>query len=327
MQVIGIYVHPLKSARAVALTEAQTDAFGLQHDRRWAVCSAGSEADGNTATCVTQAKQPRLALIQPELTAAALRLTATDHPMGELLLPYPKRDRGDDDGVEEKLIELRHEDMVGAARHCGQRAAEWISTFLQAPSENLFIACFEPSAPRCQIDNPAWCRGLSARIGFQDLSPLLVTNAASLAALNAHLPSPVPMDRFRANIVLGPLAATGSEPVAWDEDFWAELAVGSGPDGEPSMVLRADFPCARCSIPTIDQTTAQRTKGYEPTNTLRRIRAAVDADRFGTSPLFGAYFSHGAVVGARIAVGDRVVVRARSEGAVARPGDGQAQAP
>jgi uncharacterized protein YcbX len=85
---------------------------------------------------------------------------------------------------------------------------------------------------------------LQSLVGFADGFPLLVISQASLDELNARLPVPVPMDRFRPNLVID-----GAQ--AYAEDHWQRLRIGSS-------VVSLVKPCSRCAIPGIDQQTGQR---------------------------------------------------------------------
>ncbi|MFM9031374.1 MAG: MOSC domain-containing protein, partial [Opitutaceae bacterium] len=67
---------------------------------------------------------------------------------------------------------------------------------------------------------------------------------------------PVPMDRFRPNLVVA-----GATPYA--EDTWTRVRIGS-------VVFRCAGPCARCLVTTTDQATAER--GVEPLRTLAGYR-------------------------------------------------------
>ena len=74
--------------------------------------------------------------------------------------------------------------------------------------------------------------------------------------LNSRLESPVPMNRFRPNLVV-----RGCEPFA--EDTWNRIKVG---DVELAVVK----PCARCVVTTIDKDTLAQSK--EPLKTLGNYR-------------------------------------------------------
>ncbi|MFN7832763.1 MAG: MOSC domain-containing protein, partial [Bacteroidota bacterium] len=95
--------------------------------------------------------------------------------------------------------------------------------------------------------------------------PYLIIGAAALNELNRQLTEPVPMNRFRPNIVF-----TGGN--SHDEDRWSDLHIGNQP-------FRCVKPCARCVMVTTDQATAQ--KSAEPLKTLSQYR------RRGNKVLFG----------------------------------------
>jgi uncharacterized protein YcbX len=121
-----------------------------------------------------------------------------------------------------------------------------------------------------RLSNPRHA-GPDRLVGFADGYAFLVVSEASLAQLNSRLERPVPMDRFRANIVV-----RGCEPFA--EDGWGEFAVGAAR-------LRMAKPCGRCQVTTTDQSTGEVT-GPEPLATLSAWRM---------SPEFGACFGMNAV--------------------------------
>jgi uncharacterized protein YcbX len=93
-------------------------------------------------------------------------------------------------------------------------------------------------------------------VGFADGFPLLLATTASLEDLNARLTVPVPMNRFRPNVVV-----EGCSP--WEEDGWTQVTVGQVP-------FRVAKPCGRCVIITTDQRTGER--GVEPLRTLATFR-------------------------------------------------------
>ncbi len=106
---------------------------------------------------------------------------------------------------------------------------------------------------------------------FADGYPLLLANAASLAALNDWLlesgDEPVPITRFRPNVVV-----EGAAP--WAEDGWigGRLRVGE-------VVFKAISLCDRCVVTTIDQETAE--KGKQPLRALGQHRNIDQGLMFG----------------------------------------------
>ena len=93
-------------------------------------------------------------------------------------------------------------------------------------------------------------------------------SSASLADLNSRLEKPVPMDRFRPNLVID-----GCEPYA--EDRWRKIAVGEA-------VFRFAGLCARCSVTTVDQASGRRTSA-EPLDTLATYRQKENGVVFGVN--------------------------------------------
>ncbi len=94
------------------------------------------------------------------------------------------------------------------------------------------------------------------RVGFADAYPVLLATRASLADLNARLAVPVPMSRFRPNLVI-----EGGAP--YEEDRFGRVRIGD-------LGFRMPKRCARCSVTTVDQLTAE--VGKEPLRTLAKYR-------------------------------------------------------
>jgi uncharacterized protein YcbX len=96
---------------------------------------------------------------------------------------------------------------------------------------------FDPRSRRRSDSN--WTGDADAYSRFADGFALLAISLASLADLNARLERPLPMNRFRPNLVLD-----GLEPYAEDE---------LGDFGSDRVRLRRVKPCTRCRITTTDQ--------------------------------------------------------------------------
>jgi MOSC domain len=67
---------------------------------------------------------------------------------------------------------------------------------------------------------------------------------ASIDDLNGRLEQPLPMNRFRPNIVV-------ADCNAWAEDTWERLAIGSSntaAEGAHKLDFHAVKPCARCTV-------------------------------------------------------------------------------
>ena len=106
---------------------------------------------------------------------------------------------------------------------------------------------------------------------FTAASPVSIGNVASLDALNAKLESPVPMDRFRLNVIVEGLDAHA-------EDSLSEIKGAS-------VRLRHVTPAERCVIVSTDQRTGERDRS----DLLRSLPKKAKADRFGSGRIFGTY--------------------------------------
>ncbi|MEY2721494.1 MAG: hypothetical protein RL597_939, partial [Pseudomonadota bacterium] len=123
---------------------------------------------------------------------------------------------------------------------------------------------------------------------FPDGYPLLVCTLASLADLNRRLPSALPMNRFRPNIVL-------DGTTAWEEDQIKELRIGDAG-------LKLVKACTRCAVTGIDQQEGQ--KGLSPLPVLQEFR--FDAQQRGVTFGQNARVARGA--GSLLRVGDAVQI-------------------
>ncbi|MFO1410878.1 MAG: MOSC domain-containing protein, partial [Steroidobacteraceae bacterium] len=167
----------------------------------------------------------------------------------------------------------------------GDAAADWAS---RAIGTDCRVLRFDPR--RARLSPAQWTGDIAAPNQFSDGFPLLVVNRASLEELNGRLGVPLPMNRFRPNLVLDGLAP-------WDEDRIGELAIGE-------VRLRLVKPCTRCSITTIDQQDGTPT-GQEPLQTLRSYRfdAALRGILFGVNAIIVAGVGATLAAGAEVTVG------------------------
>ena len=215
-----------------------------------------------TGRFVTQRELPRLALIEPAVTGRSLLMRAPGMPQLEIALDL----RG---GVARATV---WRDTL-PVRDQGDEPAAWLSSYLDVA---VRLVRFDGQTRR--YCNPEYVGTSGAHTGFADGYPLLILSAASLDDLNRRLAEPLPIDRFRPNIVLA-----GVE--AYDEDYIAEIECGP-------VKLKLVKACTRCRITTTDQSTA--TVGTEPLATLASYRhnRALDGVTFGMNGIVTAGFGH-----------------------------------
>jgi uncharacterized protein YcbX len=173
---------------------------------------------------------------------------------------------------------IRIWDDVVHATDLGDEAARWISSFLGADCRVVFMPddVVRPVDPRYAQPGD--------RVGFADAYPFLLISQGALGELNRRLKSPLPMNRFRPNLVVD-----GVPPHA--EDGWARIAIGG-------VMFEVVKPCARCVVTTTDQETGER--GHEPLRTLATYRRTNGKVHFGQNLIHQG--------GGELRVGDAVEV-------------------
>lgn len=233
MRVTGLFFYPIKSCAGTALEQATIAARGFVEDRAWLV----TDADG---VFQTQREMPRLALIHPQVTDDGLVLSAPAMPP----LAVDRRADG-----ARRTVQVWNDPCTTVDQ--GAEPAVWLTTFLGTPCR--LVRMLDDFV---RATDPAYSVGLQGQVGFADGYPFLLMTEASLADLNSRMTAPLPMNRFRPNIVV-----TGSEPYA--EDGWRHIRIG----GITFAVVK---PCERCVITTVDQATAATAR--EPLRTLASYR-------------------------------------------------------
>lgn len=260
IRVQSLFVYPLKSGAAFERDHLTFDRLGPVGDRRWMAVDLSGQF-------ITQREAPRLATVRASFDELGrLRLEAPD------LEPYSHFE------AQSRETQATIWKSTLDALDIGDRAAEWLS---EALGTSCRIVRAGPSHQR-PVD-PARTSQDDIHMSYVDSAPILAISEASLVELNSRLDTPVPMDRFRPNIVI-----EGAD--AFAEDGWAGLRIG---EAEFRFVKR----CPRCKIVTLDQRTGE-SHGAEPLKTLASYR------RDGTKVMFGAYFTPTVAQSPAIRVGD-----------------------
>ncbi len=236
-------IFPLKSCAPLPLRVAEVERRGLRYDRRWIV----TDANGRF---LTGRQHPRLTLLRVVPDRDALDVTAPGMP--PLRLEQP--------GAGDRTEVTVWANTV-AALPAGDAADAWMSAFLGMPAHLAYMddACVRPV-------NPDYARP-DDEVSFADAFPLLLISEAALDALNAKLASPVPMLRFRPNLVVA-----HTTPHA--EDSWKRIRIGAV---EFDLVK----PCSRCVFTTVDFERGAFDPSGEPLRTLTTYRRGERGVTFG----------------------------------------------
>ncbi|RZK19905.1 MAG: MOSC domain-containing protein [Hymenobacter sp.] len=246
----GLFIYPVKSLGGISLPAADLTPQGLRHDRRWLIVDERNRF-------LTQREHAEMALLAVEAAYNGFLLRHRQRPdLLPLYIPFEAT-------PEKTLFVTIWDDMVFAWRGAPE-ADEWLSDALGRACKLVYMSDMvrrdvEPDKPEL---NPA-----GTLVSFADGYPYLLASEESLAKLNAQLAEPVPMDRFRPNLVVRGAAADA-------EMQWINFQVAGN-------AFRSVRGCGRCIVTTIDQQTAQKNPATEPLRTLATYR------KQGSKILFG----------------------------------------
>ena len=244
--VTGIFRYPVKSCAGEELGTAEIISTGIKHDRELLVVTAVETSRYPQGRFLTQRELPRMALIKPHVTDDALFAGAPG--MSPLTIALVKE--GD---VQEVTI---WDDRVAVIDQ-GERANEWFSQFLQTDVKLVRM-------PDAAVRNVGeFAPRAEDQVRFADRYNFLFLSEDSLADLNQRLVEkglePVPMNRFRPNVVLD------GSGIPYAEDMMQRVEI----DGVTFNMVK---PCGRCEITTTEQTTGIRSSLQEPLRTLAQYR-------------------------------------------------------
>jgi uncharacterized protein len=282
--VTALNVYPFKSCAGIRLDEARVAPSGLEHDRQFMLVDDRDDF-------VSQRKVPELALITPTLGAASITLAAP----GMTDVEVPLEIEPDD----ERLVVATVHDKPVAGQIVGEELNEWFTTFLPRYKRHRRFRLLRVREDRPRHVTERYRRPeASNRVGFADGHPLLLATEPSLARLNEELEEPVPMNRFRPNIVVD-----GAALAPYDEDFWTRVRIGE----LSAFVVKASD---RCVTTDVDQDTAATGKAVR--RALRTRRGVNAHDESNTGVFFAQNLNHVYEPGITVRVGDRLRVLDRS---------------
>ena len=241
-----IWIYPVKSLGGIRLTSSKVMEKGLAFDRRWMLVD-------ETDTFMTQRIHSIMALFKLSIQDSAFKISFK----GEfILLPFIH-------SVVPKEIKTKVWDDEVITFEVSESYSLWFS-------ERMGIKCKLVSFPE-ENSRPVdpYYKINDENVSLADGYPLLIIGQSSLADLNSRLENPVPMDRFRPNLVFN-----GGEP--YEEDSWKYFTIGKNK-------FAGVKPCSRCILTTIDQQNGE--KGKEPLATLAKYRQRENKIYFGQNVL------------------------------------------
>lgn len=268
----ALTIYPLKGSQGVPVEALEVRRGGIVRDREIMFAKDGEN--------FAQRDHPEVARVRVGLRYnGRIVLTSSDGERFE----HDVRQDGDD-----VPIKILFNDII--TRDQGDEIAAWACRALGTDGIRVV------SLPR------PWDRWIPlpefARIDgkpqhqLYDVAPVLLANQASLDDFNRRTPEPVPIDRFRANVVVEGLDA-------YVEDDIETLS-------SASAELRFVTVCERCVMTTTDQDTGER-RTKEPIKTLSSYRRR--DEKYASGVVFGTYMTAGSE--GLLRVGDRLEVNLR----------------
>jgi len=266
-----LWTYPVKGCQGVAADAVEVTRMGIPGDRDFVLWKDGKLVD--------QKETPQVASLAADV----------DRDRGVLRFCHSER------GV--YVHEIRREGAVRKAAWVldefetvdqGDSVAGWLSTVV-----GMEVRLVSPGAPwKINFPIPQMQRvHEEPKQRFFAASPVSLANRASLDDLNGRLETPVPMDRFRMNVVVDGLGP-------YQEDRLDSLS-------NEQVELLQVTPAERCIIITTDQKTGERPKS-DLMKVLAQYRLKEEKDRFGSGLIFGNYMTVGRE--GTLRVGDRLIV-------------------
>ncbi len=267
-----IRIYPIKSLGGVKLQNSRLTERGLQWDRRWMLLDEKGHF-------MTQRQIAGMSLLEVSLHRGHLEVR---HKTKNL--PPLQISKNIDNPAES--IEAPIWEDTSSAFLVNPEADSWFS---EALNQNCRLVFMPDESKRTATGKTS---GRIQKVSFADAYPILLAGQASLDDLNNKLEEPVPMNRFRPNLVF-----SGGKP--FEEDSWHAFTINN-------IRFWAEKPCARCLVTTIDQQTA--IKGKEPLATLAKYRNSDGKIMFGQNLMYEP--------GGIVKVGDQIKVESYKEAPV-----------
>ncbi|MEB2781623.1 MOSC domain-containing protein [Algoriphagus sp. C2-6-M1] len=239
-----LYIYPIKSLAGVRLTEAKVEERGFELDRRWMLVD-------KTGQFLSQRTFPHMARLHVTIGVDYLSVCHISKPDDFVHIPIAE------EGDEISSVTVWDDEMP--ARLVNLEIDSWFSKVLGMHVRLVKM----PLSTERKVDPRYAVNGES--VSFADGMPYLLIGQESLQDLNSRLEAPVPMNRFRPNIVF-----SGGNPFA--EDSWGKIQIGE-------LDFQVVKHCARCIMTTVDQDTG--VKATEPLKTLATYRKVSNKILFG----------------------------------------------
>ena len=261
LTVSELFIYPIKSLGGISVSSAKVTRRGFEYDRRWMLVDSANR-------CITQRELPSMALLQVALSAEGLKVYHKKNKQSQIIIPFIP--------TSEKHVTVQIFEDTCDAIFVSDLIDEWFTQMLSLKCRLVYM----PDSSLRMVDKEY---GRNNEItSFADAFPFLIIGQSSLDDLNSKLIEPLPINRFRPNMVF-----TGADP--YMEDVMEQFTINN-------IIFFGVKLCARCTIPTINQDDGS--KSNEPLKTFASYRQKNNKVYFGQNLLAKGFGS--------IKVGDKI---------------------
>ena len=324
----SLYVHPIKSCRAVRVEEAEVLSTGLKYDRSFTFAESYDGVRSTGWNFITQRKYGQLANICVEIWVPDSESNdhSSDQPNvlseGVLRVQYPVLDNGNTafktfeipyNPTDDQIFEMGYTlesltiwkdrpDALLIASTTDVNPPGWIKDIKASIGGSKDLALFRVAAGHeREVFRNAPRReqlGYQSVVGFVDAYPLHILGLSSVADVDQRLADVSPAFeestalRFRANIYF-------DGPEAYAEDSWKNIRIGQS-------IYHVACRTTRCELPNTDQRTGEKHRDHQPSKLIKSYRS-IDEGAVGKACM-GMQMVPAAQWGI-IKVGDKIRVR------------------
>ncbi len=245
MEIIGLFIYPIKGMAGIAVNEALCTSKGFQYDRRFMLIDENGKF-------VSQRNTPLLSTFKTELNERGITISYNHEKI-----------HIDSNSVTNQMIQCTVWSSDAEAFLLKSDINNWFTKNLGFNCKMVFMD--EQMRRSKQINSIKEEISLS----FADGYPYLMLGSASVDLLNSKLEDPVNANRFRANIII----KTNQPHI---EDQWDEILINRAS-------FKNIKPCVRCQVIGIDQEKGLRDK--TTIKTLSQYRSFNNNITFGTNAI------------------------------------------
>ncbi|MAM89470.1 MAG: hypothetical protein CME36_19395 [unclassified Hahellaceae] len=269
----SLHWYPVKSCGGLEVEKLHFNKSGPCHDRSWMLVD-------DDAHYLTARTLPHMLRLTPLVQNGVLLLSVPVADKVPELLELAAVDNADDANpvnmeplcLSDQRLAVEIWGDICEAYVANDKVNRVLSDFLGRSVRLVCKAADKPRPVEQDYIDTTSLAGQTFEVGFADAYQALIIGQASLDALNEKLSQPLPMSRFRPNIVV-------RESEAFAEDSWHQIE-------SDDLVMYGVKRCSRCAIPTIDPEVGVVSK--EPLKTLATFRKGDRGVMFGQNLVYQA---------------------------------------